>query len=1534
MSGDIFGLKKRKSGSGGDIFGLKGREKRSKTEAADAQPRNSLQHSSSFDERADLLGDLLEEDRRGTPSASASDPAFAADGGVFGEGEGPECEGDGIDGAVEEITSLGPGHLASYPVEIGMLAAMQGRCDEGEKVDLAAIVAERAVKPRRAAGGQPPGSREKARIKGNQGWVPGRGAGEAAPTTPAAPAALGGAAPRRAAHLEESGAEQASPRARGGPAKAGVGIYPALKRGHPRMHDETIEKYKRRIFGLPQKAMQLIVEGAQRLVSSPQKMTGEPDFKNNHGRGPAGYTVDPQARALPLKLGELVESMSDLDDVAGHVVTLGIQTPNGDGKVFAVDGAPLVQGAFAVGEKGAPLVERRPERTFISRELPEAWQGRAALGEMVRGHMVGAPGKAWTRAFSGVRPTGWALAAALLLPLGVARLPAEERRKDRSFFICRERWHPFYIDDFGAPEVAPGESAPSRDGQGGPRWSRQRASYTRAGIPWVIDKCHEGQEVVERIGAFVDGHAGVVSAPQATLRSTLRLAVAQVTQVCGVQDSYHDLPQRGGRRPALALAAPITRISSSRLSRLGRVSAEIEGILRGGERQTSPQAAANPKLGRAPARGWPSALAVGLFDSAGGLAVALSRLPRDIIGRASAETAKVARGVIRRRWPGHCDLGDIGKVDDAAVDLLYNGFGAARGLVAVGARFPCRESSDSSFASRFTQKAEWLVENVAPIGDSALNVVNGVPRGMAAADATRDWTRGHRAEQKPWPRAAVQIKSWRWRVALSYLWRSTENGRINLLELKGVRQWSALCLACQFYLVVGRVVADDDPGDFPSRARPSSLDVRVSAATMRRYRAAPELDMLSFAALACASFDCMFRTAELIKFNRRSAGWAGQPAGQIESKAKRITAATCYFGTFLGSAGRFLKAAAKAAAGDTALEAFLSRGWEEAGLLGIGARGQVLHVRRRGCGGPGSALKLTSADEVRALQELSRNVVELEEAFTAPGPGEAWARLELLEGGSLRGLLRERRPAALPEDTARWVLCQVLQGLEDLHHAGWMHRDLKAENIGIREPPGLVSAPRVKLMDFDSAVRVPPRPEALADVIGTVENMAPEVFDGQYDERADCWSLGVVTYECLFGYRPFNDASVDRVEEMVRHWDRYLHFPSEHGVGRDARDLVQGLLQDRESRLSSAEALRHHWLQRERQSLTRPQQRPQPPQQKPQPPQQLEKRRLLRSSFAMPAMSARAGGADRCPSKSSGGTEYRPAPLQQLWSALKPGRSRKADEDGGGASAALGRASGSPAGSASSSSRPAQMPASPAQPSSPTATAARDEVSSLLRLQRSLSEWNAAQSQAPHALDAVMPAAVSATDPSGRGHRRSAASPLGHRRQRPPWRDAPAAMTARLPEAAAVAAAAREAPRRPTPPRTPPRSPQRCQRSRSMGDPLRAGQAPRLGAHHYAAPPGSGGSPPAVAPEEAEAAELAEMEHLRAVRERAQELMRRMSSQAPSLPPPPLQQEDFEAPPCPDGELLDDLAKDKQHLGRLLAQLQHDLAQAPRAAPL
>eukprot|EP00929_Paragymnodinium_shiwhaense_P054309 TRINITY_DN27212_c0_g1_i1.p1 TRINITY_DN27212_c0_g1~~TRINITY_DN27212_c0_g1_i1.p1 ORF type:complete len:1102 (-),score=257.20 TRINITY_DN27212_c0_g1_i1:199-3504(-) len=263
---------------------------------------------------------------------------------------------------------------------------------------------------------------------------------------------------------------------------------------------------------------------------------------------------------------------------------------------------------------------------------------------------------------------------------------------------------------------------------------------------------------------------------------------------------------------------------------------------------------------------------------------------------------------------------------------------------------------------------------------------------------------------------------------------------------------------------------------------------------------------------------------------------------------------------------------------EPALQSFFDKGWSEAGFLGSGARGPVLRVKETPRSGDSegsvAALKRSTAQEVRALEELAccRNVVALHEQFLGDIPGQVWARLELLEGGTLRSYMRAQKDGVC-EDNVRFILSQLLQGLEEIHRKGWMHRDVKAENIGF-------TAPRdgeclVKLMDFDTAVRVAVHGD-LSEVVGTVENMSPEVFAGAYDERADCWSLGVVAYELLFGYRPFNDACIDQVEEMVRNWKKYLLLPSDASEATSC--FVRALLTDKGQRLSSREAARHRWL--------------------------------------------------------------------------------------------------------------------------------------------------------------------------------------------------------------------------------------------------------------------------------------------------------------------------------------------------------------------
>eukprot|EP00971_Amphidinium_carterae_P288898 5736325-Amphidinium_carterae.1 len=174
------------------------------------------------------------------------------------------------------------------------------------------------------------------------------------------------------------------------------------------------------------------------------------------------------------------------------------------------------------------------------------------------------------------------------------------------------------------------------------------------------------------------------------------------------------------------------------------------------------------------------------------------------------------------------------------------------------------------------------------------------------------------------------------------------------------------------------------------------------------------------------------------------------------------------------------------AAGPASLQSFYDKGWNAEQVLGIGAGGPVRLVRLRGPRGNDikSVLKRSTTTEVRALQALAecRNIVQLEEHLLGTKDTEVWVRLEWLEGGSLREALRAAG-GTLVEDRACHVVAQVLHALKDIHRIGWMHRDVKAENIGVSS---LIvgKATSVKLLDFDTAVQVPPG-ESLHDVVGT-----------------------------------------------------------------------------------------------------------------------------------------------------------------------------------------------------------------------------------------------------------------------------------------------------------------------------------------------------------------------------------------------------------------------------------------------------------------
>ena len=127
--------------------------------------------------------------------------------------------------------------------------------------------------------------------------------------------------------------------------------------------------------------------------------------------------------------------------------------------------------------------------------------------------------------------------------------------------------------------------------------------------------------------------------------------------------------------------------------------------------------------------------------------------------------------------------------------------------------------------------------------------------------------------------------------------------------------------------------------------------------------------------------------------------------------------------------------------------------------------------------------------------------------------------MELIEGGTLRELLRERGP--MPPHAVAAVLRPVLGGLAAAHSAGLVHRDIKPENVLISDDGD------VKIADFGLVRAVAEAKITSTSVIlGTAAYLSPEqVSTGDAGPRSDVYSVGILAYELLTGATPFTGDS-------------------------------------------------------------------------------------------------------------------------------------------------------------------------------------------------------------------------------------------------------------------------------------------------------------------------------------------------------------------------------------------------------------------------
>ncbi|MBL1073886.1 serine/threonine protein kinase [Nocardia sp. 2] len=221
-------------------------------------------------------------------------------------------------------------------------------------------------------------------------------------------------------------------------------------------------------------------------------------------------------------------------------------------------------------------------------------------------------------------------------------------------------------------------------------------------------------------------------------------------------------------------------------------------------------------------------------------------------------------------------------------------------------------------------------------------------------------------------------------------------------------------------------------------------------------------------------------------------------------------------------------------------EGTLFAGYRIERRLGSGGMGTVYLARHPRL--PRSdALKVLSGDSVRGGEFRRRFLREAEFAarlhhpnlITVHDRGETgehlWIAMQYVDGIDVRALIA-RGPDDLDPPRAIHILTEAARGLDEIHAAGLVHRDVKPANILIAEQPG--KPDRVLVTDFGIARPADESTDrtGAGGFAGTLAYTAPEVVLGEHiDQRADAYSLGCTLYQMLTGSVPFphsNSAAV------------------------------------------------------------------------------------------------------------------------------------------------------------------------------------------------------------------------------------------------------------------------------------------------------------------------------------------------------------------------------------------------------------------------